>query len=208
MMKYKRHSEDSSNYLEVIVYNKTKEIENRIASGKTSKDELVRYKDVIRTEVKVKNGKLNSNKSQDQLNHKTDIRNKSLENYYNDTALQNYYSRNIKKIFGTEAFYRIDTAINLIDKEETIKPKMKEKLITLIKLINTEGYTKAKNIWVDTFSLTTFNTHIKRIRKLGINVITFDKVINGVTIDYEYIPNFSLLDNAEIEFIPIKQITF
>ena len=208
MMKYKRHSEDSSNYLEVIVYNKTKEIENRIASGKASKDELVRYKDVIRTEVKVKNGKLNSNKSQDQLNHKTDIRNKSLENYYNDTALQNYYSRNVKKIFGTEAFYRIDTAINLIDKEETIKPKMKEKLITLIKLINTEGYTKAKNIWVDTFSLTTFNTHIKRIRKLGINVITFDKVINGVTIDYEYIPNFSLLDNAEIEFIPIKQITF
>lgn len=208
MMKYKRHSEDSSNYLEVIVYNKTQEIENRIASGKASKDELVRYKDVIRTEVKVKNGKLNSNKSQDQLNHKTDIRNKSLENYYNDTALQNYYSRNVKKIFGTEAFYRIDTAINLIDKEETIKPKMKEKLITLIKLINTEGYTKAKNIWVDTFSLTTFNTHIKRIRKLGINVITFDKVINGVTIDYEYIPNFSLLDNAEIEFIPIKQITF
>lgn len=85
---------------------------------------------------------------------------------------------------------------------------MKEKLITLIKLINTEGYTGAKNIQVETFSLTTFNLHIKRIRELDINVITFDQVIDGIKVDYEYIPNFSLLDNAEIEFIPIKQNTF
>ena len=82
-MKHKKHREESSNYLEIIVYNKTKEIENRIAKGKASKDELIKYKDVIRTEIKVKNGKLNSNKSQDQLNLKTDIRNKDLDKYYN-----------------------------------------------------------------------------------------------------------------------------
>lgn len=207
-MKHKQHIEDSSNYLEIIVYNKAKETENRIASGKARKEELIKYKDIIRVEVKVKNGKLNSNKSQDNINSKIEIRTKDLGNYYNHNALEEYYSRNVKKIFGTEPFYRLDVAVEIINKDEIMKPKMKEKLITLIKLINTEGYTEAKNIWVETCSLTTFNLHIKRIRELGINVITFDQVIDGIKVDYEYIPNFSLLDNAEIEFIPIKQNTF
>lgn len=196
-MKHKKHREESSNYLEIIVYNKTKEIENRIANGKASKDELIKYKDVIRTEVKVKNGKLNSNKSQDQLNLKTDIRTKDLDKYYNSNATENYYSKNVKKLFGTEPFYRLDIAIMKIENNRNIKPKMKEKLIALIKLINSEGYTVAKDIWVSTFSLSTFNLHIKRIRGLGMNVVTFDNVIDGITIDYEYIPNFSLLENSK-----------
>lgn len=40
-MKHKQHTEDSSNYLEIIVYNKAKETENRIASGKARKEELI-----------------------------------------------------------------------------------------------------------------------------------------------------------------------
>lgn len=197
-MKHKKHREESSNYLEIIVYNKTKEIENRIANGKASKDELIKYKDVIRTEIKVKNGKLNSNKSQDQLNLKTDIRTKDLDKYYNSKATEDYYSKNAKKLFGTEPFYRLDIAIMKIENNRNIKTKMKEKLIALIKLINLEGYTVAKDIWVSTFSLSTFNLHIKRIRGLGMNVITFDNVIDGITVDYEYIPNFSLLENSKI----------
>lgn len=196
-MKHKEHSEESSNYLEIIVYNKTKEIENRIANGKAGKNELIKYKDVIRTEVKVKNGKLNSNKSQDQLNLKTDIRTKDLDKYYNYKATEEYYSKSVKKLFGTEPFYRLDIAIMKIENNRNIKSKMKEKLISLIKLINLEGYTAAKDIWVSTFSLSTFNLHIKRIRELGMNVVTFDNVIDGITIDYEYIPNFSLLENSK-----------
>lgn len=58
IMKFREHEEKSSNYLEVTIYNKTKEIEQQIAEGKADKKDLIRYKNIIRTEIKVKNGKL------------------------------------------------------------------------------------------------------------------------------------------------------
>lgn len=208
IMKYRQHKEESSNYLEVTIYNKTKEIEQKLSAGTSSKELLIKYKNIIRTEIKVKNGKLNSNKSQDQLNNKENVRTKELETYYNRAALYTYYSNNAKKIFGTEPFYRIDIAISKIKNSETIKPKMKDKLCSLLQLINTDGYSKAKQIWIDTFSISTFNSHIKKIRELGINVVTFDETLNGELIPYETIPNFSLLDNAEIEFYKRNTIMF
>ena len=207
-MKYREHKEESSNYLEITIYNKTKETEQRIASGKASKDELIRYKNVIRTEIKVKNGKLNSNKSQDKLNNKINIRSKDLCNYYNADATKTYYSNNAQKIYGTEPYYRIDVAIKMICDNVKLKNKMKEKLCSLIKLVNSLGYTEAKQIWIDTFSLGTYKNHIKKIRELGINVVTFDEVTNGRKAPYDSIPNFSLLDNAEIEFIRKDKFLF
>lgn len=207
-MKYREHKEESSNYLEVTIYNKTKETEQRIAAGKASKDELIRYKNVIRTEIKVKNGKLNSNKSQDKLNNKRNIRTKDLCNYYNADATKTYYSKNAQKIYGTELFYRIDVAIKIICDCKNIKDKMKDKLCSLLKLINSVGYTEAKQIWIDTFSLGTFKNHTNKIRELGINVVTFDEFTNGRKTPYETIPNFSLLDNTEIEFIRKDKILF
>lgn len=207
-MKYRQHKEKSSNYLEVTIYNKTKEIEERIATGKASKKELIKYKNVLRIEIKVKNGKLNSNKSQDQLKGKKNVRNKSLETYYNFKALDTYYSNTAKKIFGTEIYYRIDVAIKKINTSETLSTAMKEKLCTLIMLINSEGYTDAKQIWINTFSISTFNNHIKKIRSLGINEITFDEKINNEKIPYETIPNFSLIDNSEIEFRTKRKYNF
>ena len=85
---------------------------------------------------------------------------------------------------------------------------MKKKLCVLIGLINSEGYTRAKQIWSDTFSSKTFGNHIKKIKELGINPVTFDNVINGKEVTYETIPNFSLLYNAEIEFIKRNKIKF
>ncbi len=208
IMKHRQHKEESSNYLEVTIYNKTKEIEQKIAEGKADIKDFIRYKNVIRTEIKVKNGKLNSNKSQDQLNNKENVRTKELETYYNFEALNTYYSNTAKKIFNTETFYRIDIAIKKICDSETIKPKMKDKLCSLLQLINTDGYSKAKEIWVDTFSISTFNSHIKKIKGLGINPVTFDNVINGKAVTYETIPNFSLLGNGEIEFIKRDKIKF
>lgn len=95
-MKNRQHEEKSSNYLEVTIYNKTKEIEEKIATGKASKKELIKYKNVLRIEIKVKNGKLNSNKSQDQLKGKKNVRDKALETYYNFEALDTYYSNTEK----------------------------------------------------------------------------------------------------------------
>lgn len=40
---------------------------------------------------------------------------------------------------------------------------MKEKLCTLIMLINSDGYTDAKQTWINTFSISTFNNHIKKL---------------------------------------------
>lgn len=74
-------------------YNETR----KALTGKANKDEELFYKDVIRTEVKVKNGKLNSNKSQDTNNNKGKIRTKDLEYYYNYEALGLYYTKTIKK---------------------------------------------------------------------------------------------------------------
>ena len=72
----------------------------------------------------------------------------------------------------------------------------------------TDGYSKAKQIWVNTFSISTFNSHIKKIRELGINVVTFDETIDNTKMPYETIPNFSMLDNAEIEFMKRNKYKF
>ena len=47
-----------SNYLEICLYNKDKETENKIKKGKANKAEKKKYKNIFRTEVKIKNLKL------------------------------------------------------------------------------------------------------------------------------------------------------
>lgn len=44
IMKFREHEEKSSNYLEVTIYNKTKEIEQQIAEGKADKKTLLDIK--------------------------------------------------------------------------------------------------------------------------------------------------------------------
>ena len=207
-MKHKVHNKETSNNLELCIYDKGKETRERALRGKANKDEELFYKDVIRTEVKVKNGKLNSNKSQDKNNNKGKIRTKDLENYYNYEALGLYYTKTIIKIFGTEPFYRLDIALDKIQKNSQLKDSMKFKLCTLLKLINEKGYTRAKQVWIDTFSISTFNSHIKKIKTLGINILTFNTELNGEVIAYEKIPNFTQLDNSEMEFIQSYQTKF
>lgn len=207
-MKHKVHNKATSNNLELCIYDKGKETRERALTGKANKDEELFYKDVIRTEVKVKNGKLNSNKSQDKNNNKGKIRTKDLENYYNYEALGLYYTKTIIKIFGTEPFYRLDIALDKIQKNSQLKDSMKFKLCTLLKLINEEGYTRAKQVWIDTFSISTFNSHIKKIKTLGINILTFNTELNGEVIAYEKIPNFTQLDNSEMEFIQSYKTKF
>lgn len=207
-MKHKVHNKATSNNLELCIYDKGKETRERALTGKANKDEELFYKDVIRTEVKVKNGKLNSNKSQDKNNNKGKIRTKDLENYYNYEALGLYYTKTIIKIFGTEPFYRLDIALDKIQKNSQLKDSMKFKLCTLLKLINEKGYTRAKQVWIDTFSISTFNSHIKKIKTLGINILTFNTELNGEVIAYEKIPNFTQLDNSEMEFIQSYKTKF
>ncbi len=195
-MKHRQHNMKSSSYFEITIYDKQKETEQRVSEGKADKKELEKYRNTVRTEAKIKNGKLNSNKSYDKKHKKETIREKILETYYNNEAAEKYYSERAKKIYGSEKFYRIDVALKKIQDCENISKNVKDKLCALIKLVNKEGISNAKKIWVDTFSVNTFNNHVKLIRKLDINIITFDKKIDGIEVNYEYILNFSLLENC------------
>lgn len=201
-------SDTTSRNLEVCIYDKAKETKERLATGRANQDELIYYKGVIRTEVKVKNGKLNSNKSYDIGNNKTLTRIKELDVYYNRNSFDYYYSRTVAKIFGTEPFYRIDIALDIINNSDELTKNIKLKLCNLLQLINSKGYTDAKKYWESTYSISTFKTHIKKIRGLGLNPLTFNLKINDVDIDYETIPNFTLLDNAEMEFIKAHKQLF
>jgi len=197
-LKYKQHEEDSSSYIEIIIYDKEKETKYRVEKGRISQQEICKYENTIRVEVKIKNGKLNSNKSYDKKMNKDVIRSKELNNYYNENAVYEYYCKRAKRIFGTEKFYRIDVALNIVSNSNELSNNIKEKLCSLLKLVNKEGLTKAKKIWSDTFSSSTFNNHVKKLNELGINIITFDEYIDNTKVYYEYIPNFSLLETESI----------
>lgn len=179
-----------SNYLEICLYNKDKETENKIKKGKANKAEKKKYKNIFRTEVKIKNLKLNANKNSGK------ILNKALETYYNDETTKYLYSNPIKKIFGENKFYRIDIALDIIERNEKMRKSTKNKLQELLKLINLCGFTSARKYWVEKYSEVTFRNHIKKIEALGINVLTFDKEIDGIEIKAEKMENFTNLKNS------------
>ena len=146
------------------------------------------YINVFRTEVRVRNARLNYYKKNIGIT-------KTLDNYCNDYEfLKEIYTKPTKALFGTKDFFRIDIALKIIqgsNKRQTTK----DKLCTLIELINKNGYTKAKNEWIQKYCDSTFRNNVKQVEKLGINVITFDKEINKTEIKNEIIKKFTLIEN-------------
>lgn len=177
--------EDSSDYFEFIIYDKFKE-----QLAKERYGQLSRYKNIIRTEVKIKNGNLNSQKFQGV------VTNKHLHTFYNPVKTTELYSKYAERLFGSCEFYRIDVALSIIENATNIKPKMKSKLCELLILVNEVGYTTAKEQWICKYCISTFNTHKARIELLGINILTFDEKINGEMVQREHINNFTLLKNS------------
>ncbi len=201
-MKLTREQAREHSYMEAELYNKTLQIEKRYAEGKVSEQEKLRYKNTFRTEVRTRNGKLNSNKQNKKSSWSGQP--KTLETYYNEESTTKLYNTHIPKIFGTNDFYRVDVAVNKIKNSVDLKEKMKPKLCKLLELINKNGYTKARTIWEKKYSPSTFRNHIKLIESVGINVLTFDKVINRVKVKREKIKNFTSLKNAIPELQPIS----
>lgn len=187
----------SSNYLEITIYDKCKETLKKFFKGKAILEDVEKYKNVIRTELKIKNGRLNIDKHNESM--KNESIKKDLQTYYNSKKVQELYDDNVGKIFGAEDFYRIDEALQMIRKSKKLTKQMKSKLCKLLKLINKYGYTKARKEWLKEYSVKTFNSHLKKIESVGINVLTFDKVINGVNVNEKTISNFTLLKNGESE---------
>lgn len=195
-----RAEEISSNYIEITLYNKTKEIEQKIVSGEIPESVLKKFINIFRTELKVKNGKLNSNKQKQLFN------NKDLAAYYNKDTTTKLYAKTIQRIFGINDFYRIDIAEKKIKKAIGIRDKTKNNLCRLIRLINEKGYTEAKKIWTGKYCEATFRNQVKKIESLGINILTFDQKVNGQKINILKIKNFTLLENGVPEFIDQKNM--
>lgn len=167
-------------YIEFIVYDKEHEVIEKNYFKGTEEEFIKKYKNVIRTEIRIKNRKLNYNKNTLHID-------KILVNYLNKKMANYYFDNYVSKIFFKETFYRIDVAVAKIKSDKTLSVKMKEKLSSLLILINSLGFTKAKTKYSSKYSLVTFRDHIKRIRKLGINPLTFSSKFN-----IEQLKNFSL----------------
>lgn len=194
MWKMSREEEIISNYMEVTMYNKTLEIEKKIADGKLSENDRKKYQNIFRTEVKIRNAKLKSisQKTRAEGNEKQ----KKLEEYYNQETTEKLYNSYVPRIFGTNDFYRIDKALEIIKADTTMRETTKQKLCQLLKLINKKGYTKAKDEWCKKYNENTFRNHCKKIETLGVNVLTFDTEINGEEVKAEKIKNFTALENG------------
>lgn len=190
MRRMSREEVISSSYMELCMYNKTREIENKIAEGKVPETDRAKFHNIFRTEVKIKNGKLNIMKNKGQ------VPDKALETYYNDEMTSKIYNALIQKLFGINDFYRIDMAVEIVKNADNIRKDTRDKLISLLELINVEGYTRAKEHWVHKYSEATFRNHKKKIEDLGLNILTFDTRIDGFDIETERIKNFTSLENS------------
>ena len=176
-----RYRSKGSSSAEIVFYDKGKEMLKLLKENRVQEDEANRYKHLFRTEVRIKNKRLNYEK-------RSYGQDKVLLNYYNEEQARNFYNYYIKKILGTERFYRIDIAKKIINESKKLKNKMKEKLTELLLNVNKKGYTEA----MENYNKGTFRTYKKKIEALGINILTFNEKVNGNE-TVEYIENFGLM---------------
>lgn len=172
-------------YIELVSYDKEKELRNKMKKKPFTEifarnESIDDYIGVIRTEVKVKNRKLNYNKKSWGVA-------KELGNYLDMNMADDYFKNYAEKVWYAEPFYRIDIAIDKIRNSKELKENMKEKLCALILKIHKNGLTQAQNFYKNKYSDSTFTSHIKKIRSLGINPLTFSK-----TYEIEKIENFAI----------------
>ena len=190
MVKYKSKSNKT---VEFVVYDKGLEQKYKYTKNKTQEEDKDYYEGVIRFEVRIKNNKLNSEKKRKGIE-------KDIVNYKDSFTADDLFNQYAEEVFFKEKFYRIDIAKKLI-KNSTESNSMKNKLIDLLVSINKIGYTETENTYKYKSS---FKTHIKKIRDLGINPLTFNKEwedIDGKVhkTTYTELSNFTLKHNCLYE---------
>lgn len=162
-----------SSYIEVIVYDKEQERKDKLKKKKKTSHielELKEFKNVFRTELRLKSKRLYYNKK-----HTLKL-DKTLDNYYNEEVADECFKRYVEPIFYTEPFYRIDYALLAIQSDNRLTEAEVEKLCKLVIGINKNGYTATKDNYI--YCDDTFDRHIKLLRSIGINPLTFDEDID------------------------------
>lgn len=205
-------------YAEVMTYDKYKQLLAVRYEDYYTVEELESFKGVIRTEVRIKNRKLNYYKHSDNWGLA-----KELSNYLNEDMKRYFWHNYVEKVWYTEPFYRVDIAMKMIRKNNSLTKYKKDVLCDVVRRINKFGYTRAsehfayekrwnkyekeKNNGVPesvlekilkgkltTDDFTTFRTYIAEIRKLGINPLTFDKKFK-----LEKIENFAKYESSAVD---------
>lgn len=167
-------------YIEFITYDKEQEVIDKSYFKNTDVELIKKFKNVIRTEIRVKNRKLNYNKRSIGLS-------KDLVNYLSEDMAEYYFNNYATKIWYTEPFYRLDIALKMINENINLTKNMKEKLSSMINHIYLCGFTATQDLYDKKYSRVTFRSHIKKIRELGINPLTF-----STKYSIEKLENFSL----------------
>lgn len=109
---------------------------------------------------------------------------KTIDNYYRENIADEHFTRYVESIFYTEPFYRLDYALLSIQSDRRLTEKEAEKLCKLVIDIHDKGFTRAKEEY--NYCDDTFENHIKLLRSIGINPLTFDE-----DIDIPFLLNFT-----------------
>ena len=109
---------------------------------------------------------------------------KTIDNYYRENIADEHFTRYVEPIFYTEPFYRIDYALLAIKTDKRLTETEAEKLCKLVTDVYEKGFTRAKAEYK--YCDDTFENHIKLLRSIGINPLTFDE-----DIDIPFLLNFT-----------------
>lgn len=192
---------ESNRTAEFTIYDKEKEQQNKLSKGEIDYTNYDKYRETIRFEVRILNAKLNALKY---LGFE-----KSISQYKTKEMAEKLFNSYAEQAFFTEPIYRIDIAKDLVT-NSNIKNNMKSKLCQLLEDINVKGYTNVRNNYTNSnkeeqvHNYTKFNRHIKALRELGINPLTFKNTWRDIdghisNTKYKQIPNFILAENCREE---------
>jgi len=203
-MYMKAYRSKSNKTAEFAIYNKNLEQLQQLADNKINKAEYYTYQNTMRFEVRILNAKLNSLKQDGII--------KNIFNYRNQEMAELLFNEYASQAFFTEPFYRLDIAKELINTSILYKKKnkMRLKLCAVLERINTDGYTQARDYYSTVVKLkngkvqknySKFNRYIEKIKKLGINPLTFrttwiDNKLNISDTTYKQLLNFTLAENC------------
>lgn len=137
---------------------------------------------VIRLEVQVFSKKINSEYRKNGIT-------KELVNYWNEDSY-NEYMMVYEDVLYSQDYYRIDIALQKIKEVKKMRPTTKKRLCRLLALINEFGETKGRKKFSKEYSQSSFYRDMAKLKKLGINPITFGNMQGSNFNNIECLKNF------------------